>query len=452
MKKAVAVLVFLSLMLVPGLLFAMEVGNVAIHGFVSQGYLKTDDVNYLAETKKGTYQFNEAGLNFNYSLDKLRVGAQILSRDLGEYGNNDVALDWAVGEYRPFDELGIRAGRLKMPNGLYNQERDIDLLRTCILLPSSVYEEGSRDMLNSVNGFSLFGHIDASSFGGFEYEVFCGASEMEEDCISVRGTVEMFERGMVSGLPPFISGSIRDTDIDNEYWYGGAIKWGTPLPGLRLASTFFTGSNDVSAKFDITVPPIPAGSFFAGIPGVAPPVPAANIAGFSTTADIAVETVIDDSWVHSIEFVWDNLTLAGEYQTIRLSRETSIRNLDLSPLAPLGMTEFPPVPDATGESLGWYASASYQFTDWFTLGLYYSEYYSSDDDKDGQRYIDSGLPASYAWQKEWVPTLRFDPVQNWIIKGEVHFIDGSARCYEFNNPYGRDDNWHLYALKTSYSF
>ena len=84
MKKAVAVLVFLSLMLVPGLLFAMEVGNVAIHGFVSQGYLKTDDVNYLAETKKGTYQFNEAGLNFNYSLDKLRVGAQILSRDLGE--------------------------------------------------------------------------------------------------------------------------------------------------------------------------------------------------------------------------------------------------------------------------------------------------------------------------------------------------------------------------------
>ncbi len=405
---------------------ALDAGGVAIHGFVSQGYLKTDDVNYLAETKKGTYQFNEVGINFNYTHDKLRVGAQIFSRDLGDLGNNDVVLDWAVGEYRFFDEIGVRAGRIKIPNGFYNQGRDVDLLRTPVFLPSSVYEEGARDLLNAVNGFGLFGNIDASVVGEFEYEMYCGAAEMEEDSIFIRGTVEAFEKGLLSNLPPIMTASIRDMSVENKHMYGGALRWGTPVPGLRLGATYFTGENDVKSKLDASVP----------------------LAGVSTTADIIVDSIIDDGWTYSAEFTLEQLTLAAEYQQVRQSRETEIKNLDLSPLPAMSIL----IPDSTGQSDGWYVSASYQFFDWFTLGLYYSAYYSSDEDKDGQRYLDSNMPASYAWQKEWVPTLRFDPVPNWVIKGEVHFIDGSARCYDFNNPYGRDDNWHLYALKTSYSF
>ena len=58
----------------------------------------------------------------------------------------------------------------------------------------------------------------------------------------------------------------------------------------------------------------------------------------------------------------------------------------------------------------------------------------------------------YAWQKEWVPTLRFDPIANWVIKLETRFVDGSARCYDYNNPNGRPDDWVMYAIKTSFSF
>jgi hypothetical protein len=32
--------------------------NVAIHGFVSQGYLKSDANNFLANSDKGSFQFN----------------------------------------------------------------------------------------------------------------------------------------------------------------------------------------------------------------------------------------------------------------------------------------------------------------------------------------------------------------------------------------------------------
>ena len=78
--------------------------------------------NFLdSDSEDGTFEINEVGLTFNATVtDKLRIGAQILSRDLGEDGNNDIELDWAFGDYRVTDRFGVRAGKLKLPIGLYN--------------------------------------------------------------------------------------------------------------------------------------------------------------------------------------------------------------------------------------------------------------------------------------------------------------------------------------------
>lgn len=40
--------------------------NVAIHGFVSQGYLKSNANNFLTETDSGSFQYNDMGINFQY--------------------------------------------------------------------------------------------------------------------------------------------------------------------------------------------------------------------------------------------------------------------------------------------------------------------------------------------------------------------------------------------------
>ena len=54
---------------------AMDIPQIDIHGFVSQGYLKSDDNNYLGRSEEGTYSFNEAAVNFSGDLtDKLRIG------------------------------------------------------------------------------------------------------------------------------------------------------------------------------------------------------------------------------------------------------------------------------------------------------------------------------------------------------------------------------------------
>ena len=58
--------------------------SVQVHGFISQGFLKTTKSNFLAPTtKEGTFEFAEVGLNFGINLsEELRVVIQLFTRDL----------------------------------------------------------------------------------------------------------------------------------------------------------------------------------------------------------------------------------------------------------------------------------------------------------------------------------------------------------------------------------
>ena len=68
--------------------------EIQVHGLVSQGYMRSTDNNYLANTADGTFEFNEAIVNFSTQVsENLRVGLQLLSRDLGKEGNNSVTPD-----------------------------------------------------------------------------------------------------------------------------------------------------------------------------------------------------------------------------------------------------------------------------------------------------------------------------------------------------------------------
>src|SRR5262245_49271682 len=101
---------------------------VEIHAFVSQGALYTTDNNYLAHTEdRPSLEFSEAGLVVSRQLDdRLRAGLQLFARDLGPSGNFEVKLDWFYIDYRWRDWLGLRAGRVKLPFGLYNDTVDVD--------------------------------------------------------------------------------------------------------------------------------------------------------------------------------------------------------------------------------------------------------------------------------------------------------------------------------------
>lgn len=73
---------------------ASDIEGIDIHGFISQGFLRSSEYNYLANSSKdGSFQYNEMGINFSKELnDKLRIGLQFFPRDVGDAANNKITV------------------------------------------------------------------------------------------------------------------------------------------------------------------------------------------------------------------------------------------------------------------------------------------------------------------------------------------------------------------------
>src|SRR5258708_5222788 len=151
------------------------IGAVEAHGFASQGFLLSSGNNYLAKSKSGSFEFSEIGINFTNQLtDRLRFGVQLFAHKLGPTGDYGATMDWFYMDYRFADWFGIRAGRTKLPFGLYNEVNDIDAARVPILLPQSIYSVTSRDFLLAQTGVELYRNLPLGQGGAVEYPAYRG--------------------------------------------------------------------------------------------------------------------------------------------------------------------------------------------------------------------------------------------------------------------------------------
>ncbi|NJL60089.1 MAG: hypothetical protein HC887_11080, partial [Desulfobacteraceae bacterium] len=259
---------------------AIEAGNVEIHGFVSQGYLLTNHNNYMADTDGGTFQFNEMGVNFSTDLaNLLHIAVQVFSRDLGDVGNNDVVLGYAYGDYRWKDWLGIRAGKIKIDYGLYNETREMDMLRTTVMLPQSVYSEIWRDSFSNLNGAGLYGYVPAGAVGKFAYNFQIGAMEFNKD------------GGFAKSFSPKLDETLSLTKMDADYAWFGTLQWQPPIPGLKLKATDYS-INGLSAQGNVSV---------------------TDKTGNEISSSVTFDVTQKDGYVLSLEYSWKNLILTAEY-------------------------------------------------------------------------------------------------------------------------------------------
>ena len=126
-------------------------------------------------SKRGSFEFSEVGINFTSQLtDRLRFGVQLFAHDLGPIGNYSAKADWYYLDYRWRDWFGFRAGRLKVPFGLYNETSDIDAARPTILLPTSVYPPTNRDYFLAQTGFEFYGFQPLRRLGAIDYRLYGG--------------------------------------------------------------------------------------------------------------------------------------------------------------------------------------------------------------------------------------------------------------------------------------
>jgi len=323
-----------------------------IHGFVSQGFLWSTDNNYLAHSERGTFEFTEVGINFTNQLtDRLRVGMQLFMRDLGPIGNYKPQFDWAYLDYRFFDWFGIRAGRTKIPFGLYNEVNDIDAARVPVLLPQSVYPTGNRDMLLAQTGGEVYGDIPLGPVGSVEYRAYGGTIYMDETDVA--------------------------TNIEVPFVVGGRVMWQTPLDGLRLGGTL----QSVRMDFDTELDPATLAALVAA--GVVPP-DSDNFVHFQFPVTL---------WVASVEYAAHDLLLAAEYSQWDASLSADLPEI----FAPYHVT-----------NERFYVMASFRAASWFSPGAYYSYLAPDLADRsgvDGELH-DVAVTARYDINDHWLVKLE----------------------------------------------
>jgi hypothetical protein len=205
---------------------AQDLSNLQIHGFVTQSFLYSGGTNnYLAmNTSQGTTGWSEAALNFNDSVsDNLRVGMQLHYLRLGAFGGDEVVIDWAMGDYRFKPWLGVRAGKVKIRWGLYNDTQDVDPSYMWALLPESIYSIDDRATSLAELGAEAYGRVDLSKkWGALEYSVFYGDFYYADNDGFAQG---FKESGLIFANTP----GGRTPGID--------LRWKTPLPGLMVGAS-----------------------------------------------------------------------------------------------------------------------------------------------------------------------------------------------------------------------
>jgi len=414
MKKATFILtVTLAFGLFTDTCLAADDMGIDIHGFISQGYIKTTHNNFYGDTMGGSLEFNEFGINFaKEPTDNLRVGLQILARDFGSNGDDELTIDWAFGDYRWKDWLGVEIGKIKTPKGLYNETRDVDMLRTYIFLPQSVYSEILRDTDLGLLGAGVYGDIHLNAGGLLSYQLIYGTQN-----IPANESVSQALQGTTAYTTPIVNDSI---DVETKYVIG--LVWDTPLDGLRLGATYDNSPILATAHATKTV----AGLFDEGD---------IILADF----DKYQNTVV------SAEYTVGNLLLVGEY--IRTAKKFLIT--------------FSGVPHEKGDTIsdGWYLGSSYQIAGWFHLGGYYSESYKNTDDREGKTINKPGNDIPHrGYFKDACLTTNFIVNEYWNIKVEGHRFTGTYRIGaldqvpDANGKVFAHKGWNLFAAKITFSF
>jgi hypothetical protein len=391
--------------------FTVDGRDVQIHSFASQGFMYTNQNNYMTmNTTSGSFAFTDFGANFSTKLtDNFRVGAQIYDRNIGQLGNWHPDLDWAVADYKFKDWLGIRAGKVKTTLGLFNDTQDMEFLQTWALMPQSTYSLDQRGSMISHVGGDIYGNIALKRLGGLSYTVYGGERPDDPYGGYVYALETSNKKGTdPNGIPIVIASTA--SNARNIYSYSGPVfgsdlRWNTPLKGLLAGASY------------VDQDPTTKGSYIA------------------TKIPFLVKTDKDITTAFYAEYTLGGFRFDGEYR--RQINDTTSTNSSGAESAPTDK-----------DIRSGYLAASYRLTKMLEVGTYYSRFYYN------WAYFHSD-PLNHVFDQ--AVTVRLDLRSYLDLKIEGHFMNGtmpsatiSRGFYVADNPNGLKPDTRLLVIRLGY--
>ncbi|MBN2280175.1 MAG: hypothetical protein JXQ65_06320 [Candidatus Marinimicrobia bacterium] len=409
MKKLTLVLTMLTLSI--SISFAQE---VQIHGFISQGGLYSTEYSYIAENSKDfSLDLQEIGINFQTDVsDKLHLGIQLLSRDVGVYGEGRVTVDWAYGDYYISDALKLAFGRVKNRLGLYTTIQDFDFLRTWAVLPTAIYDLGLRTVNATLDGVQIHGNLDTKLAGNLDYAITYGKLNL----------------GRTSDIAAY-AGQLTTYAVEaatTKYNLGVNAVYNTPLDGLRLNGTYLRTEQFAFDPIHQTLDLTQAGM---------------GVLNF----DYHIETDIDNIYAGA-QYLFNKLEITAEYNMGTRHVKEYITGLNQTVLDMIGKGK----PELSDEKYyGGYLGATYRLNQNIGVGGYYQIYMRNDDlDDEDPRKSTSDIALSLAYNIGY----------NMVIKLEGHFVNGlGPLSVSLNDELTGDlsdleETWMYGVAKISYNF
>ncbi len=286
----------------------------------------------------------------------------------------------------------------------------------------SVYSTRLRDVYLAVNGAEVSATIPAKMLGSFDVVAYIGGQNF-----STTGAVAMeYEE----------NGFQNVSSINLQRMAGGALTWNTPVDGLRAQASLFQAHDlDTVGSTDGQLLAVNGGG-----PGV-------NVYGNSS-----LDSIIQNLWsaVFSLEYTHKDLVVAAEY-TREYGKVTTTSLTSEYINEPTGANPLPTTVVNTGTTYatnvgyrrleGAYLSASYQVMPKLQVSLGRGIGFTDYDHR--------GL----SYNRQWTLAARYDILENWLIKAEWDYVDGTEEVFQTENPNATLSRiWQIFAVKTTVDF
>lgn len=392
--------VLLTLPLVAGLpsSHALDLGpNLQIHGFLTQGYVKTTDNRFFgdSDSKNGSFDNTELGINASYkATPSILLSGQLLSRLAGDMYNGSPTVDYALVDWNISNTrdraYGVRLGRVKNPLGFYNETRDVAFTRPSIFLPQQVYFDAVRNLFMSADGAQLYSRFYDNT-GNWTINFGAGSIPVDENVeISYLGA------DFAGKLDPKGASYIARAEYETR---DGA--WRMALSAAKADLTFDNKATDPIGNGDL---------------------------------DFLF-------WIASLQYNAERWSLTAEYME-----------------EPVNYDNFGPLLDNNDSTVqGYYVLGSYLLRDDLEWVVRYAEGFLDKDDRDGREASAAfgGLaPAHSFYRKDWMVGLRWDVTPNLMLRAEYQWNHGTWALSRRENPVPADtaEDWDMFSLLASYRF
>lgn len=369
----------------------------SVNGFITQGVFYTDRNNVYGDSDdKPSFDFHEIGLNTAYRFTpELRGAVQVMSRQAGKVDNGEPKLDYALLDYRfndsPGATYGIRAGRLKVPFGFYNETRDVAFTRPSIMLPQSLYFDQARDLELSIDGAILYGSVDVPG-GWLDLDLLYGSPQTDTNV--EYAYLAMDAAGKFEDSEGFMGRIIYNAD-------GGRVRIGATVAEYRLGYK-------------------PAGGSFPYE---------------FNEGDLKLNVAM-----LSVQYNTENWSLTGEYM---------VHDIDWTEMG--GIYAVRPKTPLTS----YYLQLQYRLNYNWDLLLRYDDLVLDGNDPQGKRNSQLfPKQAHNFYAKDVTLGVGWKPNPDWLFRAELHNIEGTGWAAEQDNfdSSTLSKYWNIFALQATYRF